>query len=234
MSAKFPTLIKRLRSLGNEANRAGMARFGINTERAFGISVTNLRSIAKEVGKDHALAKELWTSGYHEARMLATLIDDPTQVTETQLESWVKDIHSWDLCDGFAGNLVDKTLFAYDKAIEWANRNEEFVRRAGFALMAWLPVHDKKVADKNFAAFFPIIARHASDERNYVKKAVSWALRNLGKRNSVLHRKAIQTAKEISKQDSKAAKWIANDALRELQSEKIRARLESKAESGKR
>jgi 3-methyladenine DNA glycosylase AlkD len=163
--------------------------------------------------------------------LLATIIDDPKQVTEKQAESWVKQINSWDICDGFTGSLIDKTSFAYEKAIEWSHREQEFVRRAGFALMAWLPVHDKKAPDSNFDEFFPLIIRYSTDERNFVKKAVNWALRQLGKRNPALNRKAVKTAKQIEKIDSKSARWIARDALKELEGEPVQTRLRERAKS---
>lgn len=228
MSAKFQAILKQLKTKKNSKNIAGMARFGIATDKAFGIKHPELKKIAKQYRKDHALALELWDSGYHEARLLATIIDDPKQVTEIQAEAWVNDINSWDICDGFTGNLINKTPFTYKKAFAWAAREKEFVRRAGFALMAWLPVHDKMAADDKFAPFFPVIIRHANDERNFVKKAINWALRQLGKRNKALNRAAIRTAREIAKQDSKSARWIARDALKELQSERVLARLKTK------
>jgi 3-methyladenine DNA glycosylase AlkD len=206
-----------------------MARFGIATEKAFGVKHTPLKQIAKEYKKDHGLALELWASGYHEARLLATIIDDPQQVTEQQADEWVAGINSWDICDGFTGNLIDKTPFAYSKALDWVHREEEFVRRAGFALMAWLPVHDKKAPDAKFDEFFPLIIQYSTDERNFVKKAVNWALRQLGKRSHALHRKAVDTAQQIVAQDSKTARWIGSDALKELQGENVQAKLNEKA-----
>jgi 3-methyladenine DNA glycosylase AlkD len=199
-----------------------MARFGINPENTLGISIPTLRSLAKEIGKDHALAEELWTSGIHEARILAAFIDDPKQVTEEQMDRWVAEFDSWDVCDQACGSLFDRTPFAYQKALEWSARDEEFVRRAAFALMAYLAVHDKKAGDDKFEGFFPLIVAAATDERNFVKKAVNWALRQIGKRNQNLNAKAIETAQDISKIDSKAARWIANDALKELTSDRIK------------
>jgi 3-methyladenine DNA glycosylase AlkD len=228
MSAKFDKILKKFKSLRNEKNLAGMARFGIATDKAFGIKHPILKEIAREYRKDHELALELWASGYHEARLLATIIGDPKQITEKQAEAWVKQINSWDICDGFTGSLIDKTPFAYKKALEWVERKQEFVRRAGFALMAWLPVHDKKATDSKFNDFFPLIIQYSIDERNFVKKAVNWALRQLGKRNLALNRKAIATARQISKLDSKAARWIAKDAIKELESETVQARLREK------
>ncbi len=225
---KHEEILKQLKSLSNPEAVAGMARFGINTERAYGVSLYTLRPMAKEIGKDHNLAQQLWISEIHEARILAGMIDDPKQVTEKQMESWVKEFDSWDVCDQVCGNLFDKTPFAYRKAVEWSSREEEFVKRAGFVLMATLSVHDKKAEDKQFEKFFPIIKREVNDNRNFVKKAVNWALRQIGKRNINLNKKAIKTAKEIQKTDSRSARWIASDALRELTGEKIQKRLKSK------
>jgi 3-methyladenine DNA glycosylase AlkD len=218
-------VMTRIRSLGNPEAVAGMARFGINTENAYGVSIPNLRKLAKPLGRNHALAEQLWLTGIHEARLLACFIDDSKMVSENQMESWVKDIASWDLCDQCCSNLFDKSDIAYQKAVEWSEREEEFVKRAGFVLMATLSVHDKKADDARFETFLPIIRREACDERNFVKKAVNWALRQIGKRGPTLNRSAIEVAEEIKAMDSKAAKWIANDALRELTSPKVQARL---------
>jgi len=226
---RYKEILKRLKSLYDPEAVAGMARYGIRPEKNYGVSVSTLRKMAKSLGRDHKLAQQLWSSGIRDARILATLIDDPKMVTEEQMESWAKDIDSWDVCDSCCGNLFDKTLFAYQKAIEWGAREEEFVKRAGFALIAWLPVHDKKAEDEKLLNFLPIIKREAADDRNYVKKAVNWALRNIGKRNPNLNREAIKAAKEIKKFESKSAKWIANDALRELTSDAVRKRLEKRA-----
>ncbi|MBU0979522.1 MAG: DNA alkylation repair protein [Nanoarchaeota archaeon] len=217
-------IIRKLKSMGSEKDRIGMARYGINVEKAFGVSIYKLRPFAKEIGKDHGLALELWKTGIHEARMLAVFIDDPAQVTESQMESWAKDFDSWDIVDQCVAHLFDRTLFAYKKAYEWAERDEEFIKRAGFVFMAALSVHDKKADDKQFEKFFPLIKKHCTDERNFVKKAVNWAVRQIGKRNKALNKKAIKLAKDIKKIDSKAARWIASDALRELESEKVQKR----------
>lgn len=171
-----------------------------------------------EIGKDHFLAQELWASGIHEARILAGMIDEPEAVSEEQMDSWVKDFDSWDVCDQVCGNLFDRTPCAYKNAVEWSKRKEEFVKRAGFVMMAELAVHDKTAMDKEFLRFFTLVKREATDERNFVQKAINWALRQIGNRSRSLNRKAIETAKEIQKMDSKAARWIAADALRELSS----------------
>lgn len=211
-------IIVQLKKQANAKNVAGMARFGINPHNTLGISVYVIRDIAKKIGKNHKLAQELWDSKIHEARLLAGFIDELEKVTEKQMEKWVKDFDSWDICDQVCSNLFDKTPFAYKKAFEWSKRKEEFVKRAGFVLMACLAVHDKKAEDKKFEQFFPIIKKHSTDERNFVRKAVNWALRQIGKRNLSLNKKAIKVANEIKKIDSRSARWIANDAIRELKS----------------
>ena len=218
-------ILKKLQSLGSEESKAGMSRFGINVERAYGVSVPNLRKVAKEIGKDHELALKLWDSEIHEARILASMIDDPRKVTETQVDSWVHDFDSWDVCDGACGNLFDNTQFAYSKAIEYSTRREEFVKRAGFVLMAELAVHNKEMTDDKFLSFLPIILRESNDDRNFVKKAVNWALRQVGKRNLRLNKAAIKTAQRISKLGSKSTRWISSDALRELTSKGVQSRL---------
>jgi len=226
-------ILARLTSLGCERNRRGMARFGINVERAYGVSMAEIRRFKKEIRRDHALALALWETGVHEARILACLVDEPKMVTEEQMERWVLCFDSWDLCDQCCGNLFDRTPYAYAKAHAWAIREEEFVRRAGFALMAWLAVHDKKAPDGPFLDFLPRIEGAARDGRNFVKKAVNWALRQIGKRNFVLHAKAVETAERILEQDAKSARWIARDALRELADEKILARMRGRERARK-
>jgi 3-methyladenine DNA glycosylase AlkD len=207
-----------------------MVRFGINPKNTYGISMPVIRKMAKEIGKDHRLALKLWQSGIHEARILAGLTDKPQKVTEKQMEAWVKDFDSWDVCDQVCGNLFDRTPFAYQKAVEWSSRPEEFVKRAGFVLMATLSVHDKKAVDQKFGPFFRLIQKEATDERNFVKKAVNWALRQIGKRNLALNKKAILVAKKIQKMESRSARWIANDAIRELMSPAVQKRLQKKTE----
>lgn len=209
----------------NPTNKAGMARFGINAERAFGIPMVELRPLAKIYKKQHALALELWATKWHEARLLAALIDDPKQVTEAQMEAWAAEFDSWDVVDQCCNKLFDKTPFAYDKALVWTSRPETFVKRAGFVLMATLAVHDKTAPDDTFVAFLPIIEREAADDRNFVKKAVNWALRQIGKRSLPLNEAAIESAKRIQKIDSKTARWIAADALRELSNDKTLQRI---------
>lgn len=224
MSESAPAILEQLKSMANPDNVVGMARFGINPHQTLGISIYDLRKVAKKIGVDHNLALELWSSGIHEARILASFIADPQKVTEELMEKWVADFDSWDTCDQVCG-LFGMTPFAYSKAHQWVERSEEFVKRAAFALMAELAWHDKSASDEQMAQFLPIIARHATDERNFVKKAVNWALRSIGKRNRRLNRLAIETAEAIQKMPSKSARWIASDALRELKSEKVQNRL---------
>ena len=211
------TLLERMKSHANPANVSGMARYGINVKRAFGVPMPVLRKMGREAGRDHALARELWQSGVHEARVLATLVEEPGRVTERQMDRWAMQLDSWDVCDQACQNLFRYTPFAFAKAVEWAHAKPEFVRRAGFALMAGLAVKAKSATDAQFEAFLPLIEEAASDERNFVKKAVNWALRQIGKRNERLRSKAIRSAERIRRQDSRAARWIAADALRELE-----------------
>lgn len=224
---KCKDVLKKLKSLSNPKAVAGMARFGINPKNTYGVSIPHLRKIAKETGIDHNLARQLWSSGVHEAKILASMIDDKTLVNNNQMEEWVKDFDSWDVCDQVCMNLFSKNKFANQKAIEWSKRKEEFVKRAGFALMACLAWPGKKADEKQLEKFFPIIKKESLDSRNFVKKAVNWALRQIGKQNLKLNKKAIKLAKEIQKIDSKSAQWIANDALRELESKAVQKRLKS-------
>jgi 3-methyladenine DNA glycosylase AlkD len=227
-TTKTSSILRRLQSLGDPKAVEGMARFGITTRKVFGVSTPDLRKMAKEIGKNHDLAQELWSVDVLETRGLAFLIDDPSEVTEKQMEQWVREFDNWAVCDGCCANLFDKTAFAWKKAVEWSRRKREFEKRAAFTLMAALAVHDKKAADKQFISFLPIIKQEAKDERNFVKKAVNWALRQIGKRSASLNREAIQTAKELQRLDSKSARWIAADALRELTSAAVQRRLARK------
>lgn len=225
MSHAVDRILQRLNDLANPEAVQGMARYGIRPARALGISIPTLRKMARGIGTDHALASALWASGVHEARILAAYIDDPRQVSEAQMERWAADFDSWDVCDQVCSNLFDRTPYAYQKAAAWSERREEFVKRAAFALMAALAVHDKRAPDERFEAFLPRIIRQASDERNYVKKAVNWALRQIGKRNRHLNARAIETAEEIAQSEGRAARWIAAEALRELTSAKVQAKV---------
>jgi 3-methyladenine DNA glycosylase AlkD len=233
-----PGILAELRALGSEKHRAGMARYGINVERAFGVSIYELRKVAKRLGTDHGLALALWATGNHEARLLAGFVDDPAAVTPHQMDAWAGDFDSWDICDQACTSLFDQTEHAWSKAAEWARRDEEWVKRGGFALMAGLAWHDKTTGSRAFLKLLPLIERGASDDRNFVKKAVNWSLRNVGKRSRALNRAAIACAKTIlmaanrragadrgGDPAARAARWVANDALRELGSAKVQARL---------
>lgn len=209
-------LLELLRSHANPANVAGMARYGINTKDTLGVPVAIIRRLAKEAGKDHRLAQELWASGIHEARILATLVEELDRLTPRQMDRWARDFDSWDVCDQACQNLFRYTPCAFEKAAEWSGASREFVKRAAFATMAGLAVKAKTAPDARFEALLPLIAAAADDDRNLVKKAVNWALRSIGKRNPQLRRKAIAAAREIQKQGTRPARWIASDALREL------------------
>ncbi|MBU0685591.1 MAG: DNA alkylation repair protein [Thermoplasmatota archaeon] len=221
----YDGIIKELKSLRNPKNIEGMARYGLNSPSTLGICMPDLMRIAKETGKDHELALRLWESGIYDARILAFMIDDWRLVTEQQMEHWAKGFDNWGIVDGCCGHLFDRTPFAYKKAIEWSKRKEEFVKRAAYTMMATLTVHDKKAEDEKMLRFLPLIVKGATDERRYVSKSVNWALRQIGKRNHALNEKAIETAERIKKLDSKAARWIASDALRELKGEAVQKRL---------
>lgn len=222
----YEQIMKKLKSMANADDVAGMARFGIRPRsEVLGISVPSLRAMAKDIGKNHRLALRLWKSGTHEAHLLACFIEDPEEVSGEQMEEWAYGFDSWDLCDQCCSNLLDKTELAYQKAFEWSESEEEFVKRAGFVMMAALSVHDKAADDDRFLAFLPIIIDASGDERNFVKKAVNWALRQIGKRNRRLNKAAIQAGERIAKSRSSTAKWIASDALRELRNEKTQKRL---------
>ena len=222
-------ILARLEELENPDAVAGMARFGITGMKAWGVSIPHLRAIAKQAGRDHALAQKLWRVNTRETRILAGMIDEPDVVTEKQLDRWTRTFNNWEICDGCCMNLFEKTPYAWDKAVEYSHADEEFVKRTGYVLMARLAVSDKGAPDARFIALFPHIERGAADERNFVKKAVNWALRQIGKRNLSLNKKAVALARKILKQDTPPARWIANDALRELTGPAVQQRLEKKA-----
>jgi 3-methyladenine DNA glycosylase AlkD len=218
-------VLTKLKAWARTDRLKGMARYGITVERRFGTSVPDMRKIAKELGKNHGLALKLWKTGISEAMIVASMIDEPNMLTEKQMDNWVKDFDSWDVCDQVCMNLFEKTPLAWKKIIDWSQREEEFVKRAAYALLACLAWHDKKTEDETFIKLFPVLKRGATDERNYVKKAVNWALRNIGKRNINLNKAAVVIAREIRLIDSKGARWIASDAIRELESEAVHKRL---------
>jgi 3-methyladenine DNA glycosylase AlkD len=225
-------LLSRLRSMGDEGNVAGMARYGIVPKLAYGVSTPDLKQIAMEVKRTaedrHQFALALWETGVHDARVLAYLIDDPRQVTPEQMERWVQGFDNWAICDSTCGHLFALTRHAYEKYREWIARDEEFVKRAGIALMAWLALKDKKADDEPFTEMLGSLEQLTNDGRPYIKKAISWSIRQIGKRNLQLNRQAIETADRIKEQDTSASRWIASDSLRELKSEAVQHRIRVK------
>jgi len=226
-------VVAELRANRNEEALAGMARYGIDTANAYGWSVPQVRALAKRIVKElgprnparHAFALELWQTGSHEAQLLAPLVDRAEWVTDEQMEAWVVDLDSWDTCDQLCNNLFGASSLAWEKALSWSEREQEFVKRAGFVLMAVLAWHEKDADDGRFLAMLPAIEREATDERNFVKKAVNWALRHIGKRNATLNAAALEVARRLAASESRAARWVANDAIKELESEAVRSRL---------
>jgi len=221
---QYAEVIQQLKAQANAENAAYMARYAIGGKEVLGISVYTLRSMAKSIGHSHELAIELWDSGIHEARILAGLIEEPHKVTNAQLERWVAGFDSWDIVDQMSA-MIAQTPFVIQKIHEWALRDEEFVKRAAFSLIAEVSFYHTHLPDADYEQFFPLIVQAATDERNFVKKAVNWALRNIGKRNQALNKRALEVARQIQQIDSKAARWIASDAIRELNSEAIQQRL---------
>lgn len=218
-------ILARLRPLGCRSDVEGMARFGIRPDKAFGIRAPVLKKMAREIGRNHRLALELWATGIYEARAIAALIEEPELVTESHAERWLRDFDNWATCDGCCLYLFTYLPFAWRKIFEWSRRKREYEKRAAFSLIACLTVHDKTAPNEKFFKCLPLIKRAATDERNFVRKAVNWALRQIGKRNLKLNRAAIQTCREIQKLDSRSARWIAADALREITSPVVQARL---------
>lgn len=227
--ASVQQVMKKLKAKAKPENVDGMAKFGMTADKRLGVSVPDMRKIAKEIGKDHKLSLELWKTGIPEARIVAGMIGDPERLTEKQMESWVKGFDSWDVCDQVCMNLFEKSPMVMKKIHDWSEREEEFVKRTAYALIACLAWHDKEAKDEKFIKLFPVIKRGATDDRNFVKKAVNWALRNIGKKNLNLNKAAIKTAKEIQKIDAKSSRWIASNAIRELESEAVQKRIKRKS-----
>ncbi len=211
--------------LSEPENIEGMKRFGITPGKTYAVRIPELRKIAKKCGKNHELALKLWEKDFRETRILACMIEEPELVSSEQMDEWVLEFDYWEICDQCCLNLFFKTEFAYEKIFEWSKREEEFVKRAAFTLIAVAAVHDKKADDQQFEKFFPIIITSSTDNRNFVKKAVNWALRHIGKKNLYLNQRAIEVAEEIKELNSRSSRWIASDALRELRSEKVQKRL---------
>jgi 3-methyladenine DNA glycosylase AlkD len=221
-------VLRELKNLANPKVRAKMAYFGVKVSKAHGISAPVLHALARRIGTNHRLAEEIWATGIHEARILATLLGESAKVTSAQMERWVHDFDSWDVVDAACCYLYAQAAPAWAKANRWSRRRKEFEKRAAFSLAAYLSYKDKAAADARFERFLRVIEREAWDERNFVRKAVNWALRNIGKRNLRLNRAAIITAERIRRQGSRAARWIAADALREMRSHAVQARLRRK------
>jgi 3-methyladenine DNA glycosylase AlkD len=221
-------VVGELRRLGTRHNVEGMARYGIRAKKVFGVSKPKLDALARKIGKNHALGLKLWSTGIQDAKILAGLISEPGKVTASQMELWVRDFDNWDSCDGTCCHLFVFANAAWPKAFSWTKRKDEFQKRAGFALAAYLAYRDKSAGDARYLSFLKVIEREAGDERNFVRKAVNWALRNIGKRNLRLNRAAIATARRLRKKESRAARWIAADALRELEGEAVQGRLRGK------
>ena len=224
-------VLSRLRKLGSAENIAGMARFGIAPVHAFGVPSEPISRLAREIGRDPKLALQLWDTGVHEARILAAWLIDPASLTRRQVEQWAREFDSWAICDHCCIHLFRKTPFAWEKAVAWSARRQEYVKRAGFAMMATLAVHDKRASDEAFLALLPVIEREAADARNFVKKAVNWALRGIGKRNASLGKAAMATASRLKESEFASARWIGSDAFREL-SAKHAARALSASKTG--
>jgi 3-methyladenine DNA glycosylase AlkD len=221
-------VLAELKSLGSEKNRAGMARFGINTDRAFGVSIAAMTPLVRKYRRNHALAAALWESGYHEARILAAFVEEPDKVAKAQMNAWAADFDSWDVCDQVSMRVFAKTPYVADRVTRWAKDEREFVRRAAFATIAGYAVAAKDADDAAFLAFLPLIEAHATDARNFVRKAVNWALRQIGKRSAGLHAPALALARKLASSDDKAARWIGSDAARELSDPKQIARIEKR------
>ncbi|HEX4135648.1 MAG TPA: DNA alkylation repair protein [Bryobacteraceae bacterium] len=216
MTRACADVLREMRALANPAALAGMARFGIDTSSALGLSVPTIRTIALRLGKDQTLAEELWDSGVHEARKLASLLADPKLMKRSTMDRWVRDFQSWDVCDSCCCDLFDRTPFVWQKIPKWAASKSEYVRRAAFSTLACAAVHDKAAPDRYFLDGLALVEEYAFDDRNFVRKSVNWALRNIGKRNARLLPAAVACAKRVQAQGSRSARWIAADALREF------------------
>ena len=218
-------ILAELRGMASEHNREGMARYGLHARKVFGVSVGTLQALARQIGRDHALAARLWKTGWYEARMLAAFVDDPAQVTRAQMDAWAGDFENWGICDTVCMHLFDRTPYAWGKVGAWSRRREEFVKRAAFALLASLALHDKTTAEARFQRALVLIERASTDDRNFVKKGVNWALRAIGTRNDVLNTAAIEIAQRLAASPDPTARWVGKDALRGLTSPATRRRL---------
>src|SRR6185436_450012 len=226
VDAQVRATLASLKRRGSKRNRDGMARFGIISTKIFGVSLADLRQLARRAGRSHELAAALWDTGWHEARTLAAFVEDPARVTPRQMDQWCRTFDNWAICDTVCFDLFDRTPHAWRKIRVWSRRKDEFVRRAAFALLASVSVHDKKADDERFLHGLRLVERNADDGRNFVKKAVNWALRAIGKRNLALHAAAVEVAARLANSSNSAARWVGKDALRELTSPAVLQRLE--------
>lgn len=217
-SISVPEVLSALERKGSKANRDGMARYGIVSPKIFGVSVAAIRAMAKEIGRDHALAQALWDTGWHEARMLACFVADPQVMTPAEMDRWTRDFDNWAITDTVCFHLFDRSPHAWRKVDQWSRKNGEFMRRAGFALLASLALHDKKGSDDNYRKRLPLIEEFASDGRNFVKKAESWALHGIGCRSAELHEAALAVGRKLSASEDPAERWVGRDAVRKLDS----------------
>lgn len=227
-AAEAGAAVEWLESRSSRAQRDGMARFAIPSDMAFGVSMGNIQTLARQLGRNHALAAELWSTGWYEARMLAAYVDEPDRVTPAQMDRWCRDFDNWAICDTVCFALFDRTPYAWSKVAQWSRRREEFVRRAAFALLWGLTTHDKEASDAPFIKALPLIERAAADERNFVRKAVNMAMRAIGKRSPKLHIAAVASARRLAASHDPSARWVGSNALRELTSSKVKARLASR------
>lgn len=229
---KAREVLASLERRGTKRTRDGMARYGIQAEKAFGVSVATIQQIARSIGRDHDLAIRLWKTGWYEARMLCAFVDDPTLVTRAQMDSWARDFDNWAICDTVCFHLFDRTPHAWVKVAQWSKRRDEFVKRAAFALLAGLALHDKRAPDEPFLRSLAFIENASSDERNFVKKGVSWALRVVGRRNQALNEAAVETARRLTASAEPTARWVGKGALRELTSPAVRRKLATRRGAG--
>jgi 3-methyladenine DNA glycosylase AlkD len=234
IAAQVREILGWLEKQGSARNREGMARYGIVADKVFGVSVATLREKGKQLGRDHELALALWDSGWYEARMLSAFVDDPAMVTAPQMDKWAKEFDNWAICDTMCFHLFDKTPHAWRKIEQWAPRREEFVKRAAFALLAGVALHDRKTPDKPFIRSLVLIEDASTDKRNFVKKGVSWALRTIGHRNQALHEAAVATAYKLAASADPTARWIGRDALKDLTRPMVKARVEKRAAKAKK
>jgi len=214
-----------LEAMSTAKDRDNLTRFGIEAPKAFGVSMANIQKVAKSTGRSHALAAALWSTGWYEARLLTSFVDDPSEVTPAQMDRWCRDFDNWGVCDTLCFNLFDRTPHAWAKITRWSGRRDEFVKRAAFALLWGLTVHDKAAGDRSFVEGLALIESAADDDRHFVKKAVNMALRAVGKRNRALHGAAMATARRLAEAPGPSARWVGKDALRELTSASVRRRL---------